>query len=109
MKQEVIETNLASVLAAPPMAPKGEEMLLLREKDLRELSAILGRNIKDSDDLKLAARNMSTLSIKGLDGGDLVLDTYLLNRLRSRCHPSDDFPKWVRDRIVELLAGFCGA
>ncbi len=81
----------------------------LKEDDLAELSKLLGRNIKDSDDLLLAARNVTTLSVKGLEGGDITLEPYLLNRLKSRCHPTQDFPEFLRERIKELLAGYCGA
>ena len=81
----------------------------LRPSDLKELSRLLGRNIKDADDLLLAARNVTTLSVKGLTGADITLEPYLLDRLRSRCHPTQDFPQFVRERVVELLAGYCGA
>lgn len=85
-----------------------EASLCLSEYELGQLSMLLGRNIKDSDDLLLAARNMTTLSINGLEGGDIVLDSYLLNRLKSRCASNVDFGGFVRDRIKELLAGYAG-
>lgn len=81
----------------------------LNDSQLSELSQLLGRNIADADDLLLAARNMTTLSIDGLEGGDITLDSYLLNRLRSRCPTNVDFGGFVRDRVKELLAGYCGA
>ena len=103
----VIATSPTTAAGPDPIpAPKA---ISLRPSDLTELSRLLGRNIKDADDLLLAARNVTTLSIKGLAGGDITLEPYLLDRLRSRCHPTQDFPAFVRERILELLAGYCGA
>ncbi len=82
--------------------------LLLSSADLSELSNLLGRNIASSDDLLLAARNITTLSVNGVEGTDIVLEPYLLNRLKSRCL-TNDFPTFIRERIKELLAGYCGA
>jgi len=83
--------------------------LMLSKEDLAQLTALLGRNIADADDLILAVRNVTTLSVKGLEEGDITLEPYLLNRLKSRCHPTEYFPKFVRERVKELLAGYCGA
>ena len=88
---------------------KGERMLMLREDVIAELSLLLGRNITNTDDLLLAAHNVTTLNIKGLTGADITLEPYLLHRLRSRCHPTQDFPEFVRARVIELLMGYCGA
>lgn len=79
----------------------------LHPSDLAELSKLLGRNIADRDDLLLAARNLSTLSVEGIEGAEITLDSYLLNRLRSRCQ-ENDFGAFVRRVIVEQLAAFCG-
>ena len=87
---------------------RGEKLLMLREDVVAELSQLLGRNIADVDDLLLAARNVSTLSVDGIEGGDITLDSYLLNRLKSRCPTNVDFGGFVRDRVKELLAGFAG-
>ena len=80
--------------------------LMLSKSDLSELSKLLGRNIADASDLIAAAKNVTTLSV---DGIDITLDSYLLNRLKSRCHPTQDFPTFLRERVKELLAGYCGA
>ena len=82
--------------------------LMLSKADLSELTKLLGRNIADVDDLMLAVRNVTTLSVKGLEEGDITLEPYLLNRLKSRCHPTEYFPKFVRERVKELLAGYAG-
>lgn len=82
--------------------------LMLSRADLTELTKLLGRNIADADDLMLAVRNVTTLSVKGLEEGDITLEPYLLNRLKSRCHPTEYFPKFVRERVKELLAGYAG-
>jgi len=82
--------------------------LMLSKADLAELTKLLGRNIADADDLLLAARNVTTLSVNGLEEGDITLEPYLLNRLKSRCHPTEYFPKFVRERVKELLAGYAG-
>ena len=82
--------------------------LTLSKDDLAQLTKLLGRNIADADDLMLAARNVTTLSVKGLEEGDITLEPYLLNRLKSGCHPTEYFPKFVRERVKELLAGYAG-
>ncbi len=96
-KREIIKSDFGD-------APQTH--LMLSKSDLAELSTLLGRNIQDSTDLLLAARNVTTLSV---EGSDITLDSYLLNRLKSRCHPTQDFPEFLRERIKELLAGYCGA
>jgi len=80
--------------------------LMLSKADLAELTKFLSRNIATADDLIAAAKAVTTLSV---DGIDITLDSYLLNRLKSRCHPTQDFPTFMRDRVKELLAGYCGA
>ena len=85
-----------------------EPIVTLSKADVAELTKLLGRNIADVDDLMLAVRNVTTLSVKGLEEGDITLEPYLLNRLKSRCHPTEYFPKFVRERVKEMLAGYAG-
>lgn len=77
----------------------------LDDGDLAQLTMLLGRNIATADDLMSAAKAVTTLSV---DGIDITLDSYLLNRLKSRCHPTQDFPTFLRDRVKELLASYAG-
>ena len=102
------ERTLVSAAVRAGTFANGDFAVMLRPADLAELTKLLGRNISDADDLLLAARNVTTLSIEGLEGGDITLDSYLLNRLKSRCHPTQDFPQFVRDRVKELLASYAG-
>jgi hypothetical protein len=88
---------------------KRRATLYLDPDDLAELSKLLSWNIKDRKDLFYAAKNVTTLSIKGMEKDAITLDSYLLNRLRSRCHPTQNFPEWIRTTVVRLLADFCGA
>lgn len=84
------------------------EDIRVSPEDAEELSKYLGRNISSSIDLVSAARNVATLRINGMESAPITLDPYLLNRLRSRCHPTTDFPKFVREQVVKLLSDFCG-
>ena len=110
MKQVDVEQDRKMVFAAVQAGEfkKGEQMVMLRQSHLSELSELLGRNIMDVDDLLLAARNVTTLSVNGVEGTDIVLEPYLLNRLKSRCHPTERFPDFLRARVKELLCGYAG-
>ena len=81
------------------------ETFMLSEKHLAELSTLLSANIMNATDLMRAARNVSTVSVQGIK---VTLEPYLLDRLHSRCHPTDNFPDFLRARLLELLAGYCG-
>ena len=81
----------------------------LTQDDIAELSRYLGRNISSSIDLVSAARNVSTLRIKGMESAPITHDPYLLSRLKSRCHPTTDFPQFVRETVIKMLSDFCGA
>ena len=80
------------------------EMELTPEQVL-ELSVLLGRNVNDRRDLIKAVRNLSTISVDGLA---LTLEPYLLNRLKSRCHPTEEWGVFLRRVIVEQLNAYAG-
>jgi hypothetical protein len=103
-----LETDVKDI-QAPTKEPNyyghGLPCLELGTQDLEDLTNLLGRNIDSVDGLLAAAKAVTTLSV---DGIDITLDSYLLNRLKSRCHPTQDFPQFVRDRVKELLSGYAG-
>ena len=105
MTDDELAESLKNYRPVMTVIPRGIE---ISEDNRLELGRLLGRNIADVDDLMLAVRNVTTLSVKGLEEGDITLEPYLLNRLKSRCHPTEYFPKFVRERVKELLAGYAG-
>lgn len=79
---------------------------VLDAADLANLSVYLGRNIRKVSELVSAVRAVTTLSVNGTE---ITLDPYLLNRLKSRCHPTEDFGEFIKRTVKEQLAGYCGA
>tara|TARA_R110000868_G_scaffold411621_1_gene706462 strand:+ start:4675 stop:5010 length:336 start_codon:yes stop_codon:yes gene_type:complete len=70
------------------------------------LSAALGKNIMSAEDLVATAEKLSTINVEGVA---VMLEPYLLNRLKSRCHPSKKFPEFLKETVIAQLSGYAGA
>ena len=115
MKDFIREQIEPALSAPPPYIEKAAERearevrtLTLNNSDMGKLTYYLGRNIESVDTLIAAAKSISTLNVKGLSRGEITLEPYLLERLKSRCHPTTDFPTFVREMVVKALMDYCG-
>ena len=70
------------------------------------LSTALGKNIMSADDLVATAEKLSTINV---EGANVTLEPYLLNRLKSRCHPSKKFSEFMKETVIAQLASYAGA
>jgi hypothetical protein len=109
MKPFETRTEAVPIYPTPKFLEVGEPLkigeMVLSKSHLAQLSVLLGRNIATAEELVAAAKNVTTLSV---DGTDITLDSYLLNRLKSRCPSNVDFGGFLRDRVKELLASYAG-
>ena len=78
--------------------------LILSDAQRRSIEAALGKNLNTADDLVRAV--IRTVSV-AIDGTELQLSQYLLDRLRTRCI-GVDFDVFVKRIIREQLEAYAG-
>jgi hypothetical protein len=89
-------TRFASFEAVKP--------IILSDEERRTVESAVGRNISTSAELVRAVTRALAVTVEGTE---VPISQYLMDRLRSRCIGAD-FEPFLRKTIKELLEGFAG-
>lgn len=80
-------------------------VITLVAHEVDQLSRYLGVNVRNEQDLINAVKSVTTMRIVG---AEVTFEPRLLQRLQSRCLDKGNFPRWLRERVIEWAHGYVG-
>ena len=101
--KELLEL-LRNEIEKPTTDNPSEKVIIISAEDRRRIESAIGHNVSSSKDL--ADRIVRALEVR-VDGMEIPLSPFLLERLRSRAIRVD-WDKFVPMTIKRLLEEFCG-
>jgi len=78
--------------------------VVLTQRQVNELSGILGRNVLHPNDLILACQRLTTCNVEGVQ---IPIEPGVLIRLKSRAH-RQEFPEFLKQMITKSLHDYVG-